>query len=691
MKNTLEKRIILFAFLILFLTILANTGMDIAAYRRDYLHALIFSSQSLGAALKGNVEKVTRLGIDVRDIPEINDKCREVVESNPPLGDYCIITDAEGRVLYLNDPDFRDLRFENVVKSVRSDSAKQVRVIRRGSDRFFDTVTPIRTAEGKVVAVAHIGFPESEVTSRVQTIVLRSLLILAFSFLVAFTLVIIFVKRSIIQPISSLLHGVKKISEGSFDTRIEEVKVYEFSELAKNINFMSESLKYREEEIQKNYKELEGTHQKLRTSYQQLEKLSLELERSEDLYKSLMEDSSDAILVVGGDEQVKMVNKMAEDFFGYTAQEVVGLPLTKLLLLLNIENVPRIHKIFREGLNGRHLADEMQFVKKGGEAVLGRVNISSIRSESQALVQAIFRDITKEREILNNLGKSAADLARLNKMKDSFLGLASHELKTPLTVIMGYAELILTDMADKMEPTVVEMVENIANAASRLDNIVKDMVDVSMIDEKKLQLKLDDVNMNSIIEAAAGELRFFFMMRNQHLNLQLDDSIPVVRGDRLRLTQLISNLLGNAIKFTPDGGTITVTSSAKYLLRTRQQESEAVPKVVNIGKEHHLYVEIVVRDTGIGIDLEDQLRIFEKFYEVGKIEEHSSGKVAFKAKGAGLGLAIAKGIVEMHGGEVWVESPGYNPVKYPGSSFHILLPLNPLLGDATLDYMNLLR
>ena len=113
--------------------------------------------------------------------------------------------------------------------------------------------------------------------------------------------------------------------------------------------------------------------------------------------------------------------------------------------------------------------------------------------------------------------------------------------------------------------------------------------------------------------------------------------------------------------------------------------------MVNIGKERHMYVEVVISDTGIGIDREDQLHIFDKFYEVGNIEEHSSGKVAFKSKGAGLGLAIAKGIVDMHGGEIWVESQGYDPVHYPGSTFYILLPLDPLVGDATLDYMNLLR
>jgi len=450
---------------------------------------------------------------------------------------------------------------------------------------------------------------------------------------------------------------------------------------------MSQFLKHRDEQIKKNYQDMEKTFEELHASYRKLETMSADLERSEELYKSLMEDASDAILVLGADESIRMVNKMAEEFFGYEARELLGLPLTKMLLLLNIGNIPKLQRIFREAAGGAHIQEEMQLLKKGGGVMVAMLHASSIKSGSENLVQAIFRDVTREREIIANLEKSSADLARLNRMKDSFLGLASHELKTPLTVIMGYAELITTDMADRVDKTVMEMVTNISNAAGRLDNIIKDMVDVSLIDEKRLQLKMEDIQLNRLIEAAVNELRFFFSMRKQEVVVNLDESIPTLRGDALRLMQLLSNILGNAIKFTPDGGRITIASSAKYLLRG--VAGAEVPAVA--GREHHLFLEITVSDTGIGIDRDDQVRVFDKFYEVGNIQEHSSGKVAFKAKGAGLGLSIAKGIVDMHGGEIWVESTGYNPDKMPGSTFHILLPLNPMLGENIADYSRLLR
>jgi PAS domain S-box-containing protein len=490
------------------------------------------------------------------------------------------------------------------------------------------------------------------------------------------------------QPISALLQGLDKISKGAFDTRIEEVPDDEFNELAKNINFMSESLKNREEEIQKNYLELENTHAKLHTSYLKLENLSLELERSEELYKSLLEDASDAIVVLGNKEDVRIVNKLAESFFGYPGSELTGLPLSELVRLLNMEDSPRVLKLFQDASRGMHIDEEIFFVKKDGTHVVSRLHASSIRSGNEQLVQAIFRDVTKEREILLNLEKSAEDLARLNQMKDSFLGLASHELKTPLTVILGYSELILAEMADKLDRSVVEMLEYISNAANRLDIIVKDMVDLSMIDEKRMPLATGDIDLNLLLETSVNELRIFFLSRKQELVLHLDETIPCIKGDSPRLIQLFSNVLVNAMKFTPDGGKITVSTGTGSHPPVSHENEAGHCQVETY--ESRSYVEVTIADSGIGIDREDQKRIFDKFYEVGKIGEHSSGKFSFKAKGTGLGLAIAKGIVEMHGGEIWVESAGYDPERCPGSVFHILLPLEPPVGEAAIDYLKMI-
>ena len=685
MNMTLEKRITLFSFLILFLTIFVGSGMDIMALRKDQVNALNLRSRSLASALKVNIEKVLNLGLDLKDMTGLSEKCREIMAGNSDLA-YCVVSDLKGEVLFANDP--RYLAFPAQLAQLDRPVSQSSFSMTVGGEEgsYYDDAVLITTPYGKPVAVAHVGFSEKVVFDKVKGMLFKTLYLLCMALAISFSLVVFFVKKYVMHPISTLLKGVKQISEGAFDTQIGEVRVFEFNELARNINIMSQFLKNRDDQIKKNYQDMEKTFEELHASYRKLETMSSDLERSEDLYKSLMEDASDAILVIGSDESIRMVNKMAVEFFGYEARELLGLPLTKMLLLLNIGNIPKLQRIFREAAAGAHIAEEMQLLKKGGGVMVAMLHASSIKSGSENLVQAIFRDVTREREIIVNLEKSSADLARLNRMKDSFLGLASHELKTPLTVIMGYSELIITDMSDRVDKTVMEMVTNISNAAARLDNIIKDMVDVSLIDEKRLQLKMEDIQLNRLIEAAVNELRFFFSMRKQEVVISLDESIPTLRGDALRLMQLLSNILGNAIKFTPDGGRITIASSAKYLLRgVSPAESQAA------AREHHLFLEVTISDTGIGIDREDQMRVFDKFYEVGNIQEHSSGKVAFKAKGAGLGLSIAKGIVDMHGGEIWVESTGYNPERLPGSTFHILLPLNPMLGENIADYSKLLR
>ena len=685
MNTTLKKRIILFSFLILLVTTIFGTGMDIVALQRDELKALNLRSLMLATALKSSIEMALNRGGELKRMAGVAGKCRDFLEGHPDLA-YCVVTDAAGGVIFANDPRF--LSFPATAKDkgeTGSLSGRRLTVGESGGVAgYLDSSVPIDSADGTPVARAHVGFSEQVVTDSVKGRLYKALLLLFFSLAVAFSLVVFFVNRYVMQPISTLLEGVKRISAGGFDTRIGEVRVFEFDELARNVNLMTEFLQHRDLEIRENSLQTERTLLELHASNYELENMRVELERSEELYKSLMEDASDAILVIGSDDEIRMVNKMAEELFGYGANELLGLPLTKMLLLLNIGNIPKMQRLFREAAEGAHIAFEMQLSTKDGRTVVAMLHASSIKSGSENLVQTIFRDVTREREIIVNLEQSSADLARLNRMKDSFLGLASHELKTPLTVIMGYAELISTDLADRVDPTVLEMVGHIANAATRLDNIVKDMVDVSKIDEKRLRLKLEEVQLNRLIEASVNELRYFFSTRKQEVVVNLDESIPTIEGDVLRLMQLLSNILGNAIKFTPDGGRITVSTSAKYLLRGTPADGTR-----DTGREHHLFLEITVSDTGIGIDREDQLRIFDKFFEAGNIQEHSSGKVAFQAKGAGLGLSIAKGIADMHGGEIWVESTGYHPERFPGSTFHILLPVAPGLGEQG-DYSRLL-
>jgi signal transduction histidine kinase len=141
------------------------------------------------------------------------------------------------------------------------------------------------------------------------------------------------------------------------------------------------------------------------------------------------------------------------------------------------------------------------------------------------------------------------------------------------------------------------------------------------------------------------------------------------------MIQVFGNILGNAIKFTPDRGTIIIQTRLVHNPRKPEKFASAgIDGACNLSNGQVPYIEITFCDKGIGIAESEQDAIFDKFHEVGDVEEHSSGKVAFKSRGAGLGLSIVKGIVDLHGGAVWVESPGHDPDRMPGSTFYVMLP-----------------
>jgi signal transduction histidine kinase len=172
-----------------------------------------------------------------------------------------------------------------------------------------------------------------------------------------------------------------------------------------------------------------------------------------------------------------------------------------------------------------------------------------------------------------------------------------------------------------------------------------------------LKILPEDANLGVVLGRVRKTFQDALKERNLALAMQGIDGLPVVQADPDQLYKVFYHLVINAIKYTPDGGRITIHG---HLVESGDGQNE---------------VEIVVSDTGIGIEPEHHQLIFEKFYQTGEVYMHSSGKTKFKGGGPGLGLAIARGIIEAHGGRIWVESPGHDEVNYPGSKFFVRLPL----------------
>lgn len=289
--------------------------------------------------------------------------------------------------------------------------------------------------------------------------------------------------------------------------------------------------------------------------------------------------------------------------------------------------------------------------------------VSSIEERAEYLLEYNQRLVARLEEKVRELEKANSELQRVEKMKSDFVILAGHELRTPLTVIYGYVQIMLANPAIpgslEEEGSARNLLKKVADAVDRLSQVIQDILNVSLIDADRLDLAREPVFLNSIVQSVLHNLRSFGPQRQ--MVFELGPGIrktPVVEGDPRRLHQALWNVVSNAIKYTPDGGTVTI-------------DAEAVNDTI------HLWV----KDTGVGIEPEDLLHIFDRFYVIEDVALHRSSKTAFKGGGLGLGLAVSKGIIEAHGGKIWAESPGHDEVKLPGSTVHILLPIGKPFGQ----------
>jgi signal transduction histidine kinase len=201
-----------------------------------------------------------------------------------------------------------------------------------------------------------------------------------------------------------------------------------------------------------------------------------------------------------------------------------------------------------------------------------------------------------------------------------------------------------------------------------LSNIVTNMLDVTRLEAGAMQLNLSPTSLSDVLDAAVNDLWVAVQERGQNLSVSGMDKLPCIWADNQRLYQVFTNVIGNAIKYTPDGGKIQITGTVAPIVASRPPH----PRISDLTTD---YAGIIVEDSGIGIAAADQERIFQRFYEVRDDALHSTSQQQFLGGGVGLGLAIARGIVEAHGGWLWVESEGCDLGKCPGSRFHILMPV----------------
>lgn len=291
-------------------------------------------------------------------------------------------------------------------------------------------------------------------------------------------------------------------------------------------------------------------------------------------------------------------------------------------------------------------------------------DLETILARSPRMAMDIIR-ITLDRirandhRLIDELQRSNAVLRQLDRNKLEFIQVAAHELRTPLTVLKGYVNVLLSMSGISANASLEEVLQGILKGTDRIHEVVNLMLDVTRIGNETLKIANVPVPLKRIIDDLIHDFEKATTERKIKIYPQHAEYVPTINGDPTLIEKALYQLIINAIKYSPDASTIIITTR---------------PAIIN---ENEPGVEIAVRDRGIGLDAEHHELVFEKFYQVGSVAIHSSGKTSFKGGGPGLGLAIVKGVARAHGGKVWVESAGHDEVNFTGSTFYVQLPLTP--------------
>ncbi len=423
-----------------------------------------------------------------------------------------------------------------------------------------------------------------------------------------FALMVAYVLRRAVLPIRRVVAAHARIAAGERDVEVPEGGAGEVGTLAAAFNDMSRSLS--------------RTQSSLAAQNDDLERLA-------NVLRAVLDSTVDGILLSDAEGQVQLANRPVIVLTRDLGMSYEGPVVDRLLSVADRMADPAAYRAAMERL--RTNPDEPTF-DEFEDAGSGRVFqgfTAPVLDDRGRFLGRIWtlREVTEQRE--------------LDRLKDEFVATVSHELRTPLTSMMGFLEMIREGEAGDLTPDQQRFLAIVYRSSERLQRLVGDLLFVARLDANGLQLRFADVDVAEIVSDAAESAAALARSRSLDLRTELA-GVPAVTGDKERLSQLVGNLISNALKFTPEGGTVTA--------RAFTDGNSAV---------------IEVADTGIGIPESEQSRLFQRFFRSSTATEQA-------IPGTGLGLVISKAIAEAHGGSISVQSE-----VGAGTCFRVELPLDP--------------
>lgn len=472
-----------------------------------------------------------------------------------------------------------------VVAALASGFGESTRYSTTLGKRMMYVAVPIASQEG-ILGIARVALPLTAVGNSVSQMTTTIILAMVITTLLAI-LAAGLISRATTRPIRQMTKAAQRIAAGELDQRIGVSTGDEVGQLAHAFNEMSLSLKKSVAEISEERSKLDN----------------------------ILANMTDGVVMTDAEGAVILANQAAQKLFNFKEGKVIGQPMIEVVRDYEID------EILKSCLS-QEREQATQFESRATQRFL-RIIAVPLRYNRMKGALIVFQDLT--------------ELRNLQTMRREFVGNISHELRTPLAALKAIVETLQGGAIDDKKAA-QDFLNQADNEVDRMTQMVDELTELSRIETGRTELKLEPVNLNSLVEEAIAGLTPQARKQEVTLKKSLQADLPVVKVDKDRIRNAMVNLIHNAIKFTPSGG--------KVIISTKLAEDSVI---------------VAIADNGVGIPGEDLPHIFERFYKVDK---------ARSGGGTGLGLAIAKHIVQAHGGNIWVESE-----EGKGSTFSFSLPL----------------
>ncbi len=517
----------------------------------------------------------------------------------------------------------------------------------------------IRDVYNKPILLLRVDVPR-DIYAQGQATVAYFILSLLGVGVVLGVVMMLFLDKQVLFRLTQLSQGVRNISiSGGLSVRLPVTGEDELSDLGGAINVMVETLGQSSDMLQGKNKQLDAQNEELqsqaevlRNEIAQRKQAEQALLKSEAKYRNLIENAPVGIVISTPEGRILEINKARLAMAGYDSKEEY---ISRSASERYYDPKDREHWIALLREKGKVEGLEVRFKHKDGTSYW--VSMSSIPQISESGEQQLIivaQDITERKQMEHELQErnerldaqneelieKTWEVERATQLKSEFLANMSHELRTPLNVIIGFSQLMVDGVPGKISEEQRQCLSDVLDSSQHLLNLINGVLDLSRIESGKEELNTRDITLTEVIESLSRTMMPILAPREQSLDIEVEEGLPLLHADKAKLRQVILNLVDNASKYTPDRGKLKIEA------------------VRNGG-----WCRVSVIDNGIGIKEEDRERIFEPFCRL-------DNSLAEERGGVGLGLTLVKQIVEMYGGQIWIES------EYGrGSRFTFTVPL----------------